>query len=390
MPSPPALSWPPPSARARASGDEAGPGAEWSSTGSEGEAPAGAGGPPLPPAGREGREEAPAGGGAPPPEGCPEDGAGPREEGCPEAEADWPAGEQQAGDEWGVNLALGCPAEASSAAAEDRAVEKPGDCQAACAVDGSPDTRWVSEPEDEQWIYVDLGAERAVLRVDVRWEFACCETYTVNGSLDLEEWTPLAEEPGREGWVSTALPPDTWARWVSIYCSRRTTERGFSIQCWASTRPPCRSPPTSPRSQRRPRSTRQQTEPSPPPPRAAIPSRRSPRRRLRSTRSPRVWPKSSSGSSCTRSGGSCTVPSPPARRRVRGRSGCCSRPVRTWSPPATSSRQCETLEHCTTPRSPGSRSRQTGSVWQPRRARRRAAGCRPPPPRRWSPQSSCG
>lgn len=192
-----------------ASGDEAGPDAEWSSTSSEGEAPA------APELGEE-----------PPPqptaeeESAIEDEAGPQE-GWPEADPHEQAGEQHAGDEWGVNLAFGCPAEASSAASED--------CQAACAVDGSPDTRWASEPEDEQWIYVDLGAERAILRVDVRWEFACCETYTVNCSLDLEEWTPLAEESGREGWVSTALPPDTWARWVSIYCSRRTTEHGFSI-----------------------------------------------------------------------------------------------------------------------------------------------------------------
>lgn len=186
-----------------ASGDEAGPDAEWISTSSEGEAPAELGEePPAQPA-EEGQEEAAAEGSAGPQEGWPE------------------AGEQLAGDEWGVNLAFGCPAEASSAASED--------CHAACAVDGSPDTRWTSEPEDEQWIYVDLGAERAILRVDVRWESACCETYTVNGSLDLEDWAPLAEEPGREGWVSTALPPDTWARWVSIYCSRRTTERGFGI-----------------------------------------------------------------------------------------------------------------------------------------------------------------
>lgn len=50
---------------------------------------------------------------------------------------------------------------------------------AANAVDGDVGTRWSSAYADEQWLYVDLGASRAVTGVTLRWEAAYAAMYQI-------------------------------------------------------------------------------------------------------------------------------------------------------------------------------------------------------------------
>ncbi|MET7640839.1 discoidin domain-containing protein [Streptomyces sp. NPDC005438] len=67
------------------------------------------------------------------------------------------------------------------------------------AVDGDPDTRWAVSREDRQradsWWAVDLGSERTVDRVTLRWEAAAGRVYRVQGSTDGERWTDLVTGP---------------------------------------------------------------------------------------------------------------------------------------------------------------------------------------------------
>ncbi|GHA71510.1 hypothetical protein GCM10010330_25460 [Streptomyces tendae] len=78
------------------------------------------------------------------------------------------------------------------------------------AVDGDGATRWAVSREDrkraDSWWSVDLGAERALDRVTLRWEAAAGRSYRIQGSPDGAQWTDLATGPApslrsRGGWL---------------------------------------------------------------------------------------------------------------------------------------------------------------------------------------------
>ncbi|MFI6349209.1 discoidin domain-containing protein [Streptomyces sp. NPDC050560] len=90
----------------------------------------------------------------------------------------------------GTDLARGAAATASS---HDTGKD-PG-----FAVDGDASTRWAVSVADrrraDSWLAVDLGEERSVDRVTLRWEAAAGRAYTVQGSADGERWDDLASWP---------------------------------------------------------------------------------------------------------------------------------------------------------------------------------------------------
>ncbi|MFD4574492.1 discoidin domain-containing protein [Streptomyces sp. NPDC058417] len=90
----------------------------------------------------------------------------------------------------GSDLARGGTATASSADAGRGA---------ALAVDGDGGTRWAVSRGDrgraDSWLAVDLGAERSVDRVTLRWESAAGRAYRVQGSADGRTWRDLATGP---------------------------------------------------------------------------------------------------------------------------------------------------------------------------------------------------
>ncbi|MFD7060263.1 discoidin domain-containing protein [Streptomyces sp. NPDC059906] len=67
------------------------------------------------------------------------------------------------------------------------------------AVDGNGASRWAVSREDrkraDSWWAVDLGAERALDRVTLRWEAAAGRSYRMQGSPDGEQWTDLVTGP---------------------------------------------------------------------------------------------------------------------------------------------------------------------------------------------------
>ncbi|KOX48175.1 discoidin domain-containing protein [Streptomyces sp. NRRL F-7442] len=101
----------------------------------------------------------------------------------------------------GPDLARGGTATASSQSAG----MAPG-----LAVDGDARSRWAVSREDrkraDSWWAVDLGAERALDRLTLRWEAAAGRSYRIQGSSDGERWTDLATGPApslrsRGGWL---------------------------------------------------------------------------------------------------------------------------------------------------------------------------------------------
>ena len=75
------------------------------------------------------------------------------------------------------NLALNCPAEASSVENQNLLPE--------FAVDGKTKTRWSSAHRDDpQWFKVDLGAVKTVGRVVILWENSAALDYKIQLSSD--------------------------------------------------------------------------------------------------------------------------------------------------------------------------------------------------------------
>ncbi|MGW4235717.1 discoidin domain-containing protein [Streptomyces sp. NPDC004749] len=104
----------------------------------------------------------------------------------------------------GEDLARGGSATASSADAGRGAP---------LAVDGDGTTRWAvsraDRPRADSWLAVDLGVERRIDRVTLRWESAAGRAYRVQGSADGRDWKDLATGPrpavsSRGGWLDVA------------------------------------------------------------------------------------------------------------------------------------------------------------------------------------------
>ncbi len=114
------------------------------------------------------------------------------------------------------NLALGKEAGASS-----------GD--GAQAVDGRGTSRWESSFADNQYLYVDLGAEYRIDRVNLIWEAAYGTAYTIETSADGSNWTAVYTETAGNGETDTIVLSDVTARYVMMYGTKRATNYGFSL-----------------------------------------------------------------------------------------------------------------------------------------------------------------
>ena len=138
-----------------------------------------------------------------------------------------------------------------------------GGTAAANAFDGNNATRWGSSFADNQWIYIDLGADYRLSTLALDWETACSRDYTirvrtsaqgVDSPVTPSAWTQVASVTGRSGvngsggsvddvisfsngtftavngtctGASVSLSPK--ARYLMIYGSTRATVYGHSL-----------------------------------------------------------------------------------------------------------------------------------------------------------------
>lgn len=119
-----------------------------------------------------------------------------------------------------INLALGRPAFDSD---EESNVFPPGD-----AFDGNSGTRWSSAFNDDQFIYVDLGAKYPVCTIEINWEAAYGNEYRIDVSDDALSWTTEAHVVGNTS-LNNTIPVTANARYVRMYGIRRATQYGYSI-----------------------------------------------------------------------------------------------------------------------------------------------------------------
>ena len=120
------------------------------------------------------------------------------------------------------NLALNCPAEASSAENQNLLSE--------FAVDGKTKTRWSSAHRDDpQWFKVDLGSVKTVGRVVVFWETAAAKEYRIQLSLNGKDWTDASVKTDGAGGIEELKFAPAQARFVRLYCEKRLTKAGYSV-----------------------------------------------------------------------------------------------------------------------------------------------------------------
>src|SRR5262249_20967652 len=60
------------------------------------------------------------------------------------------------------------------------------------AVDGKTSTRWASNSGATQWIAVDLGAPKDIVRVHLAWDAACASAYQLQTSPGNGIWTTIS------------------------------------------------------------------------------------------------------------------------------------------------------------------------------------------------------
>jgi hypothetical protein len=121
----------------------------------------------------------------------------------------------------GDNLALNQPAFSSSDESGSLGPEK--------AVDGSRYTRWSSQFSDPQWIYVDLGEQKAVDSVQLNWEAAYATTYQIQVSDDASAWADVYSTSSGNGGIETIDLGGVITRYVLMYGTQRATPYGYSL-----------------------------------------------------------------------------------------------------------------------------------------------------------------
>lgn len=130
----------------------------------------------------------------------------------------------------GGNLALDKQAYASSYE-DGNASLAPG-----MATDGNRSTRWSSAFTDNQWLYVDLGEDKSINQVVLRWEAAFADRYDiyVRGANE-SSWRVVYQTDSADGNIDTISFTPTTARYVAMVGRHRYAYYGwqqFGYSLW--------------------------------------------------------------------------------------------------------------------------------------------------------------
>ena len=98
----------------------------------------------------------------------------------------------------------------------------------AAAIDGNNGTRWASNYNDAEWIYVDLGATTTINRVLLNWEAAYGKAYQIQVSNNASSWTTIYSTTTGDG-ATDDLAISGSGRYVRMNGVTRGTGYGYSL-----------------------------------------------------------------------------------------------------------------------------------------------------------------
>jgi hypothetical protein len=99
----------------------------------------------------------------------------------------------------------------------------------AYAFDGNLSTRWGSAYTDNEWISVDLGANRLVDGAKLRWEAAYGKSYQIQLSANGSAWSTVYSTTTGDGGTDDVGFAPTNARYVRMLGSDRGSDYGYSL-----------------------------------------------------------------------------------------------------------------------------------------------------------------
>jgi hypothetical protein len=100
--------------------------------------------------------------------------------------------------------------------------------KASNTVDGNSNTRWGSDWNDNQWIYVNLGNKKNISQVNLDWEDAFGKEYLIQFSNDTNKWDSLIHESnGSKGIHGYSVSGEY--RYVKMQGIKRGTDWGYSL-----------------------------------------------------------------------------------------------------------------------------------------------------------------
>lgn len=94
--------------------------------------------------------------------------------------------------------------------------------------DGNTTTRWGSNFNDAEWIYIDLGSSASVRRVVLNWEAAYGKSYQIQTSNDASIWTTIYSTTTGDGGIDDLTVTGT-GRYVRLNGQLRATGYGYSL-----------------------------------------------------------------------------------------------------------------------------------------------------------------
>ena len=101
---------------------------------------------------------------------------------------------------------------------------------AANAVDGNHQTRWGSARTDNEWIQLDLGSEKTVGKLILKWEQAAGKEYTIQFSDDGRAFTEVFRKTdGKPNASETIQISPRKTRYIRIQGIKRATGYGYSL-----------------------------------------------------------------------------------------------------------------------------------------------------------------
>ncbi|MCW8125868.1 discoidin domain-containing protein [Microbulbifer halophilus] len=95
--------------------------------------------------------------------------------------------------------------------------------------DGDEGSRWSSNYEDHNWIYLDLGESYRIDKVKLLWEGAYGRDYDIQVSGNEREWSTVHRQPDGDGGVDEIELDPVDARYVRLLARERATRWGYSL-----------------------------------------------------------------------------------------------------------------------------------------------------------------
>lgn len=95
--------------------------------------------------------------------------------------------------------------------------------------DGDGDSRWSSNYDDLNWIYLDLGETYRIDRVRLLWEGAFGRDYDIQVSDNERDWSTVYRQPDSDGGIDEIELDPVSARYVRLLARERATRWGYSL-----------------------------------------------------------------------------------------------------------------------------------------------------------------